>query len=207
MNSGLRLESVPFTDWGIGMCGAGSSRVSHGLLPPRVVKDQTVLPGCYRFGLVHTTPKSKYPLLLVTQREELPSCTAYEETELHYGDIWKAMEDLRLCHHEDILKVESVTRNGMAWSLGVREGMTATKADGWDRADSLDGGDEDGVTIVIRGHQRFWRLTMLQSNVMSAIRIATAFSEPENHLPVFWQKQISGNPDGESSLVAEIVCF
>eukprot|EP00438_Fugacium_kawagutii_P006699 Skav219111 [mRNA] locus=scaffold1574:326424:353022:+ [translate_table: standard] len=154
--------------------------------------------GCYRFGLVHTTPKSKYPLLLVTQRTELPSCSAYEETELHYGDVWKAMEDLRLCHHGEVLKVEFVTPNGMAWNLGVREGMTATKADGWDRADSLDGGDEDGVTIVIRGNQRFWRLTMLQSNVMSAIRIATALSEPENHLPVFWQKQISGNPDGSA---------
>lgn len=152
--------------------------------------------GCYRFGLVHTTPKSKYALLLVTQRGELPSCTAFEEKELHYERRSHAICDISLSQSGDFSKVQWVHPDGKAWSHGVREGMEVLKQEGWDDGDD---GDGDAVTLVVKGHARRWRLALLQCNVMSALRIASALAEPNQHHPVFWQKQISGNPDRESS--------
>ena len=152
--------------------------------------------GCYRFGLVHTTPKSKYALLLVTQRGELPSCTAFEEKELHYERRSHAICDISLSQSGDFSKVQWVHPDGKAWSHGVREGMEVLKQEGWDDGDD---GDGDAVTLVVKGHARRWRLALLQCNVMSALRIASALAEPTQHHPVFWQKQISGNPDRESS--------
>ena len=157
--------------------------------------------GSYRFGLVHTTPKSKYALLLVTQREQLPSCTAFEEKELRYENLSQAKSDISLSPYDEKV-VQRVEYDGKAWKLGVRSGMVVLKLDGWDGSDATDLDDaSDGVKVVVRGNERTWQVAMLQCNVMSALRIATALAGPNQHHPVFWQKQISGNPDGESRLV------
>ena len=166
-----------------------SSKLVFQIRRIRSATNHVMFAGCYRFGLVHTTPKSKYALLLVTQRGELPSCTAFEEKELHYERRSHAICDISLSQFGD--KVQWVHPDGKAWGLGVREGMEVMKLEGWDD-------DGDAVTLVVKGHARRWRLALLQCNVMSALRIASALAEPNQHHPVFWQKQISGNPDRES---------
>ena len=164
--------------------------------------------GCYRFGLLHTTPKSKHALLLITQRCGLPSCTAYHEISLTYDDVEGAAADLTLSPCGEDFKIDFVTEGGMAREHQVRQGMKVSYLDGWDGTDDMqtDQADE-GVTVVVQGHERLWRLAMLQCNVMSTLRIASALAQPDQHHPVFWQKEISGSPDAESPWAIRIRIF
>lgn len=138
--------------------------------------------GCYRFGLVHTTPKSKHAIVLISHRGQLAPVTPTEEFELEYETLEVAGNDLFLDKRDGERRVLFVKPGGMAWNKGVREGMLVLSELGWD-------GDPDKgpVTVTLEGKRRFWQMAFLQCNVMSTLRIADALARPSSHNPVFWQ--------------------
>ncbi|CAJ1354649.1 unnamed protein product [Effrenium voratum] len=87
--------------------------------------------GCCRFGMIHTTPKSKHALVLVSQRKDLPKVTEREERRVRYQNARDRRADV------EVQKAQ--------------------------------------------------------------LRVAQAMADPEGHQPIFWQREISGQPDHAAS--------
>ena len=67
------------------------------------------LRGCHRLGLLHTTPKSKHAVVLISQEKSLPRCDANEVSEVLYPSCEEARADIKL--------TESPISEG-AWQVG-----------------------------------------------------------------------------------------
>ncbi|CAE8584887.1 unnamed protein product [Polarella glacialis] len=177
-----------------------------------------------RLCMVHSTPKAGLAIVIFGRRpgQEQPLAGA-ELLEVVYNDPEEASKDVTLMEIGSLWKASRVREDGRAWQLGVRVEMFLSEhPEGWDGtpppAAIAEGGHDwlgdretweqrqptqqrpgDRVRLVFEGAGKQWRFAKLDCNACTAIRVAQALSTPELHHPVFWQREISGCPDGESS--------
>ncbi|CAE8604534.1 unnamed protein product, partial [Polarella glacialis] len=177
-----------------------------------------------RLCMVHSTPKAGLAIVIFGRRpgQEQPLAGA-ELLEVVYNDPEEASKDVTLMEIGSLWKASRVREDGRAWQLGVRVEMFLSEhPEGWDGtpppAAIAEGGHDwlgdretweqrqptqqrpgDRVRLVFEGAGKQWRFAKLDCNACTAIRVAQALSTPELHHPVFWQREISGCPDVESS--------
>ncbi|CAE7563472.1 MTR4, partial [Symbiodinium sp. CCMP2456] len=159
--------------------------------------------GCYRLGLLHTTPKSKHALVLISQDKHLPPCEANDVFKVEYpGGCAEARADVELVRSpslEGVWLIGHVTRPGKAWQAGIRSGQLIREVEGWDSDPLSQESLATGVRLVVEGKPRKWRLVVLSCNALTSIRIGTALANPAGHHPIFWQREISGQPEHDVS--------
>ncbi|CAE7815937.1 unnamed protein product [Symbiodinium microadriaticum] len=159
--------------------------------------------GCYRLGLLHTTPKSKHALVLISQDKHLPPCEANDVFKVEYpGGCAEAKADIELIESpslEGVWLIGDVTHGGKAWQVGIRSGQLVREAEGWDSDPLSQEASAAGVRLVVEGKPRKWRLAVLSCNALTSIRVGTALANPAGHHPIFWQREISGQPENDVS--------
>ena len=152
---------------------------------------------------MHTTPKSKHAIVLISQDRSLPPCDANEVFEVLYpGGCEEASADVQLAESpslEGVWMVRDVTMEGPAWRTGIRPGCLVRGVEGWDGDPVQQEALESGVRLVVEGRPRKWRLVVLSCNALTSIRIGGALANAASHHPIFWQRQISGRPECEVS--------
>ncbi|CAJ1445443.1 unnamed protein product, partial [Effrenium voratum] len=165
--------------------------------------------GCCRFGMIHTTPKSKHALVLVSQRKDLPKVTEREERRVRYQNARDRRADVEVQKGPDGRSTAvRVQQDGAAWRQGLRVGMACKvrrkakdeegESDSEEEA-QLQAPDAAASAVIFEGKLRLWRLAKLEANVMAQLRVAQAMADPEGHQPIFWQREISGQPDHAAS--------
>ena len=161
------------------------------------------LAGCYRLGLLHTTPKSKHALVLISQDKHLPPCEANDVFKVEYpGGCAEAKADVELIKSpslEGVWLIGDITHGGKAWQVGIRSGQLVREVEGWDGDPLSQEALATGVRLVVEGKPRKWRLAVLSCNALTSIRIGTALANPSGHHPIFWQREISGQPEHDVS--------
>ena len=159
--------------------------------------------GCYRLGLLHTTPKSKHAVVLISQDKRLPPCDATDMFEVLYaGGCEEASADIQLIKSpslEGVWRIGHVRRDGRAWKLGIRSGNLVRAVEGWDGEPVMQDASATGVRLLVEGKPKKWRLAMLSCHALTSIRIGAALANPGGHHPIFWQREISGRRDCDAS--------